>query len=163
MAESAEEKRAALVDRVAKAWTAEFGGCFDGPAVEWASLPGVGKRARLTAAEAVVTLLESGEAGVWLVPEDGIQGAAGVVVGQLRAALASAQADVEDFRQRLGTVLDQRDEARGQVAELLPYADAGAEALEMWEPYGPSSVSRGEPAGAMLSRIRSGEFGEVPS
>lgn len=59
-----------------------------------------------------------------------------------------------------------RDAALRAVAELLPYAWAGAEALEAWEPYGPPfarppGLDPSEAASAMLDRIKAGEFGEV--
>lgn len=55
---------------------------------------------------------------------------------------------------------------RRQVAELLPYAWAGADALDHWEPYGPpdgpmhSRLCEG--ADTMLDRIKAGEFGPLP-
>lgn len=55
--------------------------------------------------------------------------------------------------------------AQAQVAELLPYALAGAEALDLHEPYGMTEATRGEhhalceAADVMVGRIRAGEFG----
>jgi hypothetical protein len=55
---------------------------------------------------------------------------------------------------------------RAQVAELLPYASAGADALDSWEPYGDVDGAAytvlQEGADAMLDRIRAGEFGTPP-
>jgi hypothetical protein len=53
---------------------------------------------------------------------------------------------------------------RAQVAELLPYALAGAEALDFFEPYGlhgEAHVRLCEGARVMLDRIKAGEFGTV--
>ena len=59
------------------------------------------------------------------------------------------------------------DRLRRQVAELLPYALAGAEALDFREPYGPTDEAVREAlcdaAGAMIVRIKSGEFWGVTS
>ena len=79
-----------------------------------------------------------------------------------------------DLQGSVGVVLQvkrkveaERDAAQAQVADLLPYAWAGADALDVWEPYGPGLVIgadpyRGEPASVMLDRIRAGEFGALP-
>jgi len=50
---------------------------------------------------------------------------------------------------------------RAEVAALLPYAWAGAEALDFREPYGPQGEAVRDEAAGVLARIKAGEFGPI--
>ena len=86
--------------------------------------------------------------GSWRVP--GLKSAAAVNSRDQmfwNAALIGAQVEAENLR--------------AQLAELLPYAYAGAEALDFREPpYGPPDPDETfcDGAAAMLARIKAGEF-----
>jgi len=95
---TAEDRRAALVERVAAAMraTREFqaGAAFGVP--EDAHVPYA-----TGLAEAVLSLLESGEAGVYLLAGSDVQGTVGIVLGQLREArreLGEALAEIARLR-----------------------------------------------------------------
>ena len=86
------------------------------------------------------------------------------------SALAAADEQAresERLRVALQTAQGEASHLRAQVAELLPYASAGADALDSWEPYGDAAGAERavlqEGATAMIARIRAGEFGTLAS
>lgn len=130
--QSPEERRAALVERIAEAahagWTINPG---ESPAVEWGRLSGINRRPRLRSAEAVLALLESGDAGVYLVGGSDIQEAVGRVLGQLREAREELRQEKlrHQFAEREASDLRAEvDRLRGQVDDLAAERDR-AEAL----------------------------------
>lgn len=161
-----EDRRAALVERLGRVlmpplggdvreWPGELADLYrsmpGGSMIEW--IAAVEAERRRMDAEAVLALLESGEAGVTLVPVDELE--------RLREH-AHICSDLVQANEDLGV---EAVKLRAQVAQLLPYAWAGAEALDFQEPYGPPSTGGDvyrEGAEAMLTRIKSGEFGPLP-
>ncbi|WP_164700876.1 hypothetical protein [Modestobacter sp. KNN46-3] len=75
-------------------------------------------------------------------------------------------ADVDLFEHApadLAALTAEVERLRAQVAELLPYAQAGAEALDYREPYGPVDGHEAlcDRADEMSDRIAAGEFDQV--
>lgn len=79
------------------------------------------------------------------------------VVGQVRTELAGVIEVLDSERLQHAAEVER---LRGLLAEVLPYAHAGAEALDFHEPYGPQEghALLCLKAAEMLGRIKSGEF-----
>lgn len=109
---TAEERRAALIERVARAQYAGIQGGAPGPSVAWEQQFEQLRVKRLRGAERVLDLLESGDAGVYLVAGADLQDAVGIVLQTKRRA----EAERDEARAELAALRDQTSEAHAVLS-----------------------------------------------